>query len=67
MGTTSRPWLSSYAPGVPARVEVPDQSLVDLLEGSVERFGPRAALDFFGATTSYAVLGDRVDLSLIHI
>ena len=61
MGTTSRPWLSSYAPGVPARVEVPDQSLVDLLEGSVERFGPRAALDFFGATTSYAVLGDRVD------
>lgn len=61
MGTTSRPWLSSYAPGVPATVEVPDESLVDLLKGSVERFGPRPALDFFGATTSYAVLGDRVD------
>lgn len=61
MGTTSRPWLSSYAPGVPATVEVPDESLVDLLKGSVERFGPRPALDFFGATSSYAVLGDRVD------
>ena len=61
MGTTSRPWLSSYAPGVPATVEVPDESLVDLLEGSVERFGSRVALDFLGAATTYAVLGDRVD------
>ncbi len=55
-----RPWTRSYAPGVPATVEVPDQSLVDLLDASVARFGEHVALDFFGATTSYTDLGDQV-------
>ena len=54
--TADRPWLSSYADGVPATVDVPQESLVDLLAGSARRFGPRVALDFFGATTSYAEL-----------
>ncbi|GAA2095787.1 long-chain-fatty-acid--CoA ligase [Microlunatus panaciterrae] len=55
-----RPWLTSYAAGVPADVEVPNQSLVDLLDESSRRFGPRPALDFFGATTSYAELQTAV-------
>ncbi len=55
-----RPWASSYAPGVPLDVEVPEESLVDLLDSSVRRFGPLAALDFFGATTTYNQLGEQV-------
>src|SRR5690606_16041339 len=31
-----------------------------LLESSVARFGPLVALDFFGATTTYAELGEQV-------
>ena len=58
--TTDRPWLSSYAPGVPATVDVPDESLFDMLEHSVERFGPLVALDFYGSTTTYAELGEQV-------
>ncbi|MFC3688069.1 long-chain-fatty-acid--CoA ligase [Aquipuribacter hungaricus] len=58
--TAGRPWLSSYADGVPAEIDVPDGSLVDLLEDSARRFADRAALDFFGSTTSYARLGEQV-------
>jgi long-chain acyl-CoA synthetase len=58
--STSRPWLSSYAPGVPADIDVPDDSLTEMLAGAVARFGSLAALDFFGATTTYAELGERV-------
>ena len=57
---TDRPWLRNYAPGVPATVDVPDHSLVDLLDSSVARFGDHVALDFFGSTTTYAQLGDQV-------
>lgn len=55
-----RPWADSYAPGVPLDIDVPEESLVDLLETSVRRFGPKIALDFFGATTTYAQLGRQV-------
>ena len=55
-----RPWAKSYAPGVPLDIEVPGQSLPDLLEESVRRFGPLVALDFFGATTTYSQLGAKV-------
>ena len=55
-----RPWAASYAPGVPLDISVPEESLVDLLESSVARFGPLVALDFFGATTTYTRLGGQV-------
>lgn len=55
-----RPWATSYAPGVPLDIDVPEESLVDLLETSVRRFGPKVALDFFGATTTYTQLGQQV-------
>jgi long-chain acyl-CoA synthetase len=55
-----RPWAGSYGPGVPLDIDVPDESLVDLLDSSVARFGPLVALDFFGATTTYTELGDQV-------
>lgn len=55
-----RPWANSYAPGVPLDIDVPEESLVDLLETSVRRFGPKVALDFFGSTTTYTQLGRQV-------
>jgi long-chain acyl-CoA synthetase len=56
----SRPWAKSYAPGVPLDIDVPEESLVDLLDASVSRFGALVALDFFGATTTYHQLGEQV-------
>jgi long-chain acyl-CoA synthetase len=57
---TERPWLQNYASDVPATVEVPDQSLIDLLETSASRFGSTVALDFYGSTTTYTALGEQV-------
>jgi long-chain acyl-CoA synthetase len=55
-----RTWLQHYAEGVPADVDVRESSLVDLLDTSVERFGPLVALEFFGAETTFAELGRQV-------
>ena len=66
----SRPWLSSYAEEVPHEIEQPSQTLPELLAASVHAHGSRPALEFFGATTTYAELGDLVDragANLFHI
>ena len=55
-GTPAPAWTRSYAPGVPAEVEVPRETVPDLLAATAERFPDRPALDFLGATTSYAQL-----------
>lgn len=57
---SARPWLSSYADGVPHEIELPTGSLFDLVEASVSEFGDNVALEFFGATTTYAELGEQI-------
>lgn len=57
---TTRPWLSSYAPEVPHDITSTTQTLSDMLDDAVTRFGPKVALDFFGATTGYVQLGRQV-------
>lgn len=59
-GGMERIWLGSYADGVPADIEPVTQSLTDLLDGSVARFGDRVALEFFEAETTYAQLAEQV-------
>ena len=55
-----RPWLASYANGVPADIAEPTETLVDMLAASVKRHRRRLALEFFGATMSYRELGEQV-------
>ncbi|WP_150306743.1 long-chain-fatty-acid--CoA ligase [Planctomonas psychrotolerans] len=57
----TRPWRTSYAAGVPENIDLPTGSLVDMIEDSVSRFGSHVALEFFGAETTYAQLGDAID------
>lgn len=57
---TPRPWLASYAEGVPGEVSIPSGSLYDLLAASVSEFGDHVALEFFRATTTYRELGDQI-------
>ena len=56
-----RPWLASYARGVPADIEPPTQTLVDMITASARTYGDKVALDFFGSTTSYAELGQLIE------
>lgn len=55
-----RPWSSSYAPGVPLDIDIPTESLPEMLALSVQRYGTTVALDFFGSETTYADLADQV-------
>ncbi|RLK49646.1 long-chain-fatty-acid--CoA ligase [Microbacterium telephonicum] len=57
----SRPWLASYADGVPHDIAASDETLVDMLDAAVAAHGKRPALDFFGAVTTYRDLGEQVD------
>ena len=56
----NRPWLSAYAPGVPHDIVDSEESLVDMLDASVKKYGRRTALEFFGAETSYDELAEQV-------
>ena len=58
-----RPWIKSYAEGVPDDIELPTGSLADLIQSSVTEFGDHVALEFFGRETSYAELGEQIDRS----
>ncbi len=60
MSLSERPWLSSYAPGVPAEIDPVTQTLSDMLDDVVRAFPRRPALEFFGAVTTYRELGDGV-------
>jgi long-chain acyl-CoA synthetase len=57
---SDRPWVAGYAPGVPADIDLPDGSLAHLIDASVATYGTHVALEFFGATTTYAELGDQI-------
>jgi long-chain acyl-CoA synthetase len=56
----SRPWLSAYAEGVPATIKEPAETLVDMIEAATATYRKATALDFFGAETSYAELGEQI-------
>jgi len=57
----TRPWLDSYAEGVPHEIDLPTGSLSDLIAESVRTYPERPALEFFGRETSYADLGDQIE------
>jgi long-chain acyl-CoA synthetase len=59
--TTARPWLTSYAEGVPSEIEQPEGSLYDLIRSSVQQYPDHAALEFFERTTTYAELGAQIE------
>ncbi|MFZ2964052.1 MAG: long-chain-fatty-acid--CoA ligase [Rhodoglobus sp.] len=59
--STPRPWLTSYAEGVPDEIALPEGSLYDLVAASVAEFGDSVALEFFGRETTYTQLGEQID------
>jgi long-chain acyl-CoA synthetase len=58
--STPRPWLQSYADGVPDDIALPEGSLYDLVAASVTEYPNNVALEFFGRTTKYSELGDSI-------
>ncbi|WP_169582357.1 long-chain-fatty-acid--CoA ligase [Microbacterium thalassium] len=56
-----RPWIASYADGVPQDLEPVSGSLVEIVEASARDFPEAPALQFFGRTTSYRELREQID------
>ena len=56
-----RPWIASYAEGVPADLDPVTGNLGDILAASARDYPDAPALQFFGRTTSYRELSDAVD------
>jgi long-chain acyl-CoA synthetase len=64
MTMTHRPWLSSYPEGVPSEIDTHQySSLVQLMEESFAKFGPRGAYSFMGQEMSFAQM-DRTSQAL---
>lgn len=57
----SQPWLDSYAPGVPHRIDEVEQTLPEMMAASVKAYRGSPALEFFGAVTTYRELGEQID------
>jgi long-chain acyl-CoA synthetase len=56
-----RPWIASYADGVPEDLSPVTGSLIDIVEASAREYPDAPALEFFGRETSYAQLQAAID------
>ncbi|PZU40405.1 MAG: long-chain fatty acid--CoA ligase [Microbacterium sp.] len=56
-----RPWIRSYAEGVPADLDPVSGSLVDIVAASAREAPDAPALQFFGRTTSYRRLHEQIE------
>ncbi|MCE0507919.1 long-chain-fatty-acid--CoA ligase [Microbacterium aurugineum] len=56
-----RPWIASYAAGVPEDLPPVDGSLVDIVTASARDYPDAPALQFFGRETTYAQLQTAID------
>ncbi|MFJ2541849.1 long-chain-fatty-acid--CoA ligase [Microbacterium sp. NPDC087589] len=56
-----RPWIASYADGVPEDLAPVSGSLIDIVAASARDYPDAPALQFFGRETTYAQLQDAID------
>lgn len=56
-----RPWVASYADGVPETLGPVTGSLVDIVAASTRDYPDAPALQFFGRETTYAELQQQID------
>ena len=56
-----RPWIASYAAGVPEDLPPVDGSLIDIVAASARDYPDAPALQFFGRETTYAELQSAID------
>ncbi|GAA5029968.1 long-chain-fatty-acid--CoA ligase [Microbacterium fluvii] len=56
-----RPWIASYAAGVPEDLAPVTGSLVDIVDASARDYPDAPALQFFGRETSYRQMHDAIE------
>lgn len=59
----TKPWINHYDPGVPAEIDIPEITLVDLFDDSVRQYGDSVCIIAEGKTLTYAqvdILSDSI-------
>ncbi len=56
-----RPWLKLYPKGVPSEIEVPDKSIIDMIDEATEKWGDKTSVIFYGRKMKHK---DIKDMSL---
>jgi long-chain acyl-CoA synthetase len=51
--SADRVWFKHYPPGVPPTIEIPDRSLVELVQESATKYADRLAFIYYGAKWTY--------------
>ena len=54
MGYRERPWLRQYTPGMPADIDVPFESALEMFAATVDRAPDAPLVHYFGTTLSVA-------------
>jgi len=57
---TNRPWINNYPKGIAWDSKIDDTPVHVSILAACDKFGEKTALDFMGATTSYAELGAQI-------
>lgn len=57
----ARPWLKFYPKGVPADVDIPEESVVQTMNEATDKWRDKTALIFYGQKMSYRDLRDKID------
>jgi long-chain acyl-CoA synthetase len=57
---SARPWLDSYADGIPHDIEPVHGSLIDLVRVTAEKYPKAVALEYFGAETTYENMVEQI-------
>lgn len=57
---SARPWLDSYADGIPHDIEPVRGSLNDLVRVTAEKYPKAVALEYFGAETTYESMVEQI-------
>jgi long-chain acyl-CoA synthetase len=59
MNLSLKPWLSHYDPGVPSEIDIPKQSLVDLLQDAVKEFAPETCVIYEDQKWTYQEINEH--------
>jgi len=53
-----RPWLKWYPKGVPADIEVPEKSIIDMIDEAAEKWGDKISVIFYGKKLKHKEIRD---------
>ena len=67
MDEIMKPWLSHYDEGVPAKIDLPDVSLVDVFKDAVDCYGDATCLIFHDESMTFSMVNDLSDRMARHL